>query len=409
MDMEVHAKYVLKNDTGLILHLELAETGLFFHNANFEEQNKDSSVIFENVGMDNRIPGNSCVIYPSGKVYLEEIDQVKDVPSLLEESLKSTSFSQTEETISQEKFITLFIPDAQKKIQLPIHRADKRYFPIYRETNQETLGIISEIKQERGSTTVTVRGIVQVFNHFTVPIMIHRFVNGEQHLVGEVLPNEFYNVPLNIIHDHVKDLHFSIKGYRTSIQSMSWKESPSHFNFVKSLQCDPINTYEPLYINAIRERFDVFFEVTSKYTMLSACFVIRLRPPLLLRNALPIDLIVSVAGCNVIKDRHNPSAEEDSSSVHKSSASGISGEDFLDFGEKLIKPGELLHLPTVKTASKIAENQIYIVARLVQYLEKDWSCKTLVPANPPEFGVWTFNSYDSVEVTSLQLGVRYIL
>lgn len=151
---------------------------------------------------------------------------------------------------------------------------------------------------------------------------------------------------------------------------MSWKESPSIFNFVKSLQCDPINTYEPLYINAIRERFDVFFEVTSKYTMLSACYVIRLRPPLLLRNALPIDLIVSVAGCSVMKEKsQNPSIEENLSSTRQSSTSGICGEDFLDYGEKLIRPGELLHLPTVKTASKIAENQIYIVARVRLHLD----------------------------------------
>lgn len=234
MDMEVHAKYVLKNDTGLILHLELANTDLVFHNANFQEQHKDNSVFFENISVDCSTPGNSCVLYPCGKVYLEENEdnKVKDVPSLLEETIKSSSLGTTEETSSQEKFITLYvslifmfhslicyrcfhlvylqIPDAQKKIQLPIHRADKRYFPIYRETNQEPWGIISEIKQERGSTIVTVRGIVQVFNHFTVPITIHRYVNGEPNLIGEVLPNEYFNVPLIYIHDYVKDLHFSI-------------------------------------------------------------------------------------------------------------------------------------------------------------------------------------------------------
>lgn len=44
--------------------------------------------------------------------------------------------------------------------------------------------------------------------------------------------------------------------------------------------------------------------------------------------------------------------------------------------------------------------------QLVNYLEKDWSCTTEIPAQPPEFGVWTFNAYDSVEVMSLQLGVK---
>lgn len=33
--------------------------------------------------------------------------------------------------------------------------------------------------------------------------------------------------------------------------------------------------------------------------MLSACYVIHLKPPLYLRNALPIDIRISVAGCSV--------------------------------------------------------------------------------------------------------------
>lgn len=45
--------------------------------------------------------------------------------------------------------------------------------------------------------------------------------------------------------------------------------------------------------------------------------------------------------------------------------------------------------------------------QLIQYLERDWSVKTEVPADPAEFIVWTFNSYDSAGKTSLQLGVRF--
>lgn len=47
------------------------------------------------------------------------------------------------------------------------------------------------------------------------------------------------------------------------------------------------------------------------------------------------------------------------------------------------------------------------IPQLIQYLERDWSVKTEVPAEPPEYGVWTFNSYDSAGKTSLQLGVRF--
>lgn len=118
-----------------------------------------------------------------------------------------------------------------KKLELPIHRADNRYFPIYRESNQEPWGIISEIKQEHGSTKITVRGIVQVFNHFTVPITIHRFVNGAPFEIGEIKPNEWFNVPLSYIHDTVKDLHFSISV--RSLFQIQFSDSEIRFIFLR--------------------------------------------------------------------------------------------------------------------------------------------------------------------------------
>lgn len=363
----VDAPYVVRNDTGLEIQLELEGSQFLFHNANFNPDEASSLVVFENSGnIASPIIEDitSCVIYQGGQVYLQPKPESVEHFSLLDATIKSMKY---DEKSGHEKFITLYIPEVQKRIQLPIHRADKRYFPMYRETNQEPWGIISEISIEMGSTFVTIRGIVQVFNHFTVPITINRYVNGALTEIGYVLPNESFNVPLNCIHDSSKDIHFSIAGYRTSTQGINWKESPGNSMLVKSLQCDPINTYEPLYINAIRERFDVFFEISSKFTILSACHVIRLRPPLLLRNALPIDLVVSVAGCSVTRERKNPereqSLDEDMTSAHQNST-GIEGEDFLDYGEKLIKPGELLHLPTVKTAAKNSDNLMYIVARV---------------------------------------------
>lgn len=432
----VDAPYVLRNDTGLELQLELNGTEFLFHSANFVPRVKNELVLFENLHLletPNVDDITSCIIYPGGRVYLQPKIDTKNTFSLLDTTIQSMSHN---DKVGQEKFITLYIPEVQKRLQLPIHRADKRYFPIYRDTKQEPLGIISEITVELGSTVVTIRGIVQVFNHFTVPITIHHFINGRAIEIGSIQPNESFNVPINFIHGASKEIYFSIAGYRTSTQGISWKESPGNSTFVKSLQCDPVNTYEPLYVNAIRERFDVFFEVSSKFTILSACYLIRLRPPLILRNALPIDLIVSVAGCSVARDRdrnyREQSIDEDMTSAHQNSSS-VRGEDFLDYGEKLIKPGELLHLPTVKTSSKNSDNLMYIVARvrtkifilskknyiinqrllfhsfmqLVQYLERDWSIKTEIPADPAEFIVWSFNSYDSAGSTSLQLGVRF--
>ncbi|XP_070507341.1 intermembrane lipid transfer protein Vps13 isoform X3 [Chironomus tepperi] len=410
-DEVIHAPYVLRNNTGLEIQLELNGTEFVFHDSNFKPHKKSDFVVFENLHIletPNIEDISSCVIYSCGQVYLQPKQDSMSSFSLLDTTIKSMTYS---EKTGQEKFITLYIPEVQKRIQLPIHRADKRYFPLYRDTSQEQLGLISEVTIEMGSTIVTVRGILQVVNHFTIPITIHHFSGENVMEIGTVKPDEYFNIPIQYIHDSHKEIYFSIAGYRTSTQGLSWKESPGNSEaFVKSLQCDPINTYEPLYINAIRERFDVFFEVTSKITMLSACYLIRLRPPLILRNALPVDLIVSVSGCSVSKERDRNykelSIDEHMTSAHQNSSS-VRGEDFLDYGEKLIKPGDLLHLPTVKTATKNSDSSMYIVARIIQYLERDWSLKTEIPADPAEFIVWTFNSYDSSGSTSLQLGIHF--
>lgn len=352
----VDAPYILKNETGLEIQLELEGSEFKFHSANFVNRELNEFVIFSQVSTMKPEDVSTCIIYPGGKVFLElKSDKVQEFSSLsMHEGAQ----------ISQEKFIKLFIPEAQKHLQLPIHRADKRYFPIFRDSNQDALGLISEILIEMGSTVVTIRGILQIFNHFTVPVQIHSNMAGRLIEIGTVLPNEFFNVSLANIHANNKDLHFSILGYRTSTQGINWKENLPNNNLVKTLQCDPINSFEPLHINAIREKFAVFSEVSSKYTYASACYVIRLRPPLLLRNALPIDISVSVAGSSAANEKRNdvdPTAIDSLSSTIVSS-SGIVGEDILDHGEKLIRPGEVLHLPTVKVSSK--HDTMYIVLKV---------------------------------------------
>lgn len=196
-------------------------------------------------------------------------------------------------------------------------------------------------------------------------------------------------------------------------------------------QIHSLNNRNHTHLQAIREREEVYHEVTSKYTMLSACYVINLKPPLYLRNALPIDIQISVAGCTVSQTENVTALTEltNDSQVNRrpDMNASLTKADFLDYGEKVVKPGDLLHLPTVKTTAKEGDRRSLLVVRvrermnwfsifqifndfislqLVQYLEKDWSCKTEIPAIPPEFAVWSFCSYDSEEKMSIELGVK---
>lgn len=104
--------------------------------------------------------------------------------------------------------------------------------------------------------------------------------------------------------------------------------------------------------------------------MLSACYAIHLKPPLYLRNALPIDISISVAGCTVANTDDVTEAKETSqvdggTPVKKNVGLELSPrDDFLDYGEKVVKPGDVLHLPTVKTTVKEGDNKSYLVARV---------------------------------------------
>ncbi|EAT37516.1 AAEL010508-PA [Aedes aegypti] len=389
---EIVAPYTVQNDTGQDIKINFVRGDFLIHSSHLQSNRVDELIAIEQTG-DQEV--SSCIVMPNGRLHLEPREKDCDLSML--------TVMQDNENSTKKKFLKVIIGDTEKELTLPVYKSDKRYFPVYRKTDQDPWAIISEVKIDHGATVVVLRGIVQIYNHFTAPIYVHQYIEHEKYLVGEVRPGGFFNVPLYFLYNHM-DLHFSMKGYHSSAQGISWKESPNNLNLIKSLQCDPIRTFEPFYINAVRERHGVFHEVTSKHTMMSACFEIHLRPPLMLRNALPIGLTISVAGCSV---RRELEADIVTSTESLSNASTIVGEDYLDYGEKLLRPGELLHLPTVKTAARSATETSYIVARLVNYLEKDWSCTTEIPAQPPEFGVWTFNAYDSVEVMSLQLGVKY--
>lgn len=383
---ETDAPYVVKNDTGETIVLDLKASGFLLHPA---------SLLNSTTKTESGSDVDVFILEPDSSAYLQ--------PKMSQELDISFNVSQSRMNKTHDKYLHIQIGNIGKSLIIPVYKADYRYFPLYRESQNEAWAIISEVKINLNVINITIRGIVQVFNHFTAPISMYFMNNGEYQFIGEVPPNDTFNIPLKIIYAPKKDIYFSLFGYKPSAQGMSWKENAGTHSLSKNLQCDPVTTYEPFFITAIREREEAFHEVTSKYTMMSASYTIHLRPPLSLRNSLPIPIRICVSGCSVAKEKQVSETSINSSNT----ASTVAGEDFLDYGEKLVNPGEILHLPTVKTSSKTKDIQTYIVVKLSQYLEKDWSCTTEITTQTSEYVIWTFNSYDSFELMSLQLGVRY--
>lgn len=54
------------------------------------------------------------------------------------------------------------VGEIDKELQLPIHRSDQRYFPLFRDTKQEPWAIISNVQTQYGSKVITLHGVLTV-------------------------------------------------------------------------------------------------------------------------------------------------------------------------------------------------------------------------------------------------------
>ncbi|XP_017019677.1 intermembrane lipid transfer protein Vps13-like [Drosophila kikkawai] len=385
------APYMLENDTGYDVELDLRK-GMFMlhdmHNQLASVMPSTSSLFLSNYSVDVKPSAIDIVIIASGgRAYL----QTKDLSMLT-----------SEEDVDDYSLYVTIRDMGDIEIALPVSKSDTRFFNLMTSSVSEPYGIVSEVKQVYGTTKVNIHGVVSIHNHFTCHIDVYRrnthptVDNFQDIFVGRVKRGQVFHVPLHAIYADVKELYFSMRGYRTSDQGFAWNSNLSEADYSNQLHCNPTKTYEPLYINVRRKKTEIYHEYSNKYTILSAFYTIHLRPPLYLRNALPIEIMVSVAGCSVSKDGLNAQ-----SSMQFSGESHIR-EEFLDYGEKTIKPGSVLHLPTVRLSS----TKSFLVVRMMQYLEKDWSCVTEISEDTGDVDTWVFSSYDSAMKVNKSLYVK---
>ncbi|TDG48268.1 hypothetical protein AWZ03_005223 [Drosophila navojoa] len=391
---EVTAPYVVINDTGFDITLNL-ECGVFtLHEVHRGGKLTNNALVLHAINsaedqLVDPVDIKSCTISPGGKAYL----QTKDMSTISESQIDDYNL-----------YVTL--GDLSDEIVLPVSKADTRYFPLPNTALPEQWAIVSQVKLEYGTTKINIHGVLSLLNHFTRPVEVLRRHETENRFirVGVAKPNEVFNVPLHAIYASDKELYFSIKGYNTSAQSLSWYINPSDMNYESQVQCEPIDAFEPLNMNLQRRKHEIFFENTNKYRLRSAHYMVHIRPPLSLRNCLPIDIKVSVAGC--LGRQTNTDTAGRGSTDKPDVEERYEKQDFLDFGEKGVNPGHILHLPTVRTTANGKEAKSVLVIRLLQYLEKDWSHASEIPDPSDDVTVWTFSSYDSDVKMEMDLFVR---
>ncbi|XP_020292498.1 vacuolar protein sorting-associated protein 13C isoform X2 [Pseudomyrmex gracilis] len=349
------APYVLRNETGLPMILDLEHS--VFKIFDDESRMKDDSSSYMEVILET---GASIELAPKTSKF--------DTHVL--EQLKAETVKDREDS----KF-TVSFKGIQGKLAIPMLRADKRFFFLkYRKDGSEEWGIVSDVIVEEGSTIVTLRSILQVYNHFSQPISVYYMTKrgNEVECVGTVAPDDKLNLPLDAVYtsSNIYWLFFNVDGYMVSVEPFIWKDLQKTVSMTKLLKCEPRakqDDREPFYIQAVGEIEQVYFENTMRHTMASTIYNVHLYPSVYLKNFLPIDIIICLPG----------TAQE-----------------------TLLEASASLQLSTIDP------NKSSIIIKLPNYLEKDWSCKGEIVANPPEFAVWSFESFDSAQKVNLDLGMH---
>ncbi|KAJ8953002.1 hypothetical protein NQ318_015363 [Aromia moschata] len=309
---------------------------------------------------------------------VENINKSAAVPlqlKLTEEASNRIQLSKELTAYSQKKscYLHVKVKRLNWELSLPVVRADKRFFMLnYRGDGHDNWGIISDIKVDEGVTIITLRSIIQVYNHFNTPVDVYFMTTkgNELELVGTVSANSSINLPLKAVYTPTSELFFTVAGYSITCAPYVWKDLQTNLSITKLLQCphkDSTKKKEPFIFKVVGETEQVYYENTSRHTMASTCFNVHLRPAVIMTNCLPIDIIVCVDELP---------------------------EEFT------VKPGDTLQLPTVDPGRNA------LVIRIPEYLEKEWSCRQEVSEQPQEFSVWTFHSYDSAAKMTLDLGMH---
>lgn len=278
------------------------------------------------------------------------------------------------------------IVELDEDVQIPVERADKRYFPLGRKHTSSTLernvpsvaaieprGLISDVVMQDAALQIYLRSVVQVTNTLSVNVSVYYMTlsGNEVRLLGDVKPGGILRLPLQAVHTPTGEIFFSVEGFTVSVSPFIWRELQQEVKIVKLLQCDSKdkNSGEKFYLKALGTMEQVFYEHSNRHTFASSCYDIVLKPAVKLQNCLPVDIVVSQLGLK---------------------------------RTQTFKPGEMFHL------SHLAPNKASVVIMIENYLDKCWVCTKNLPDAESELSVWTFESHDSPAVMTLELGMHSV-
>ncbi|CAD6244856.1 GSCOCG00013505001-RA-CDS [Cotesia congregata] len=304
------APYVLKNETGLKLTLDLQASNFVILDKNLQPEGKEDDKYKE------------VVLETAATIQLAPLVDKRD--SVMLEQMR------TSVQMNNDYNLMINFDGIDNQLVIPVLRADKRFFSLkYRKESSEEWGIISDVVVENGSTVVALRSVLQVHNHFTETVSVYYMTKRGNEVEC---------------------------GYMVSVEPFVWKDLQKTLSMTKLLKCEPRNkqSKEPFYmqiifttvaiacilynnnnisllcnffnwsskiknvfnfnnsdktINSINSTINfkaplqvvgeieqVYFENTTRHTMSSTIYNIHLYPSVYLKNFLPIDIVIILPG-----------------------------------------------------------------------------------------------------------------
>ncbi|XP_055946551.1 intermembrane lipid transfer protein Vps13-like isoform X4 [Argiope bruennichi] len=276
-----------------------------------------------------------------------------------------------------ETFFNIMINEEDMTVERRISVActDKRFFQLPRITYPgNRWGFVISILSLYGSKFITFHSILQVHNHFSVPIDIYFMKPSLNELEWCCCadPNKTEYIPLHAVYTSTSELFFKPKhldsSYTLSLPPFVWRDLTDDPSTQKIVHCkDKKGPGKPFYMSVAGEAERIYYEETNRKTMASSLYKLNITPTVVLRNLLLYPINYSMQGVN---------------------------EDY-----KLAE-GESSDLWAVDL------DKIGLEIRLNNYLDRNWSCFKVLKKEMDELSIWPFESPSSDKTLYLELGMH---
>ncbi|CAL4058718.1 unnamed protein product, partial [Meganyctiphanes norvegica] len=327
------APFRVVNNTGMKINVLLHESTF-----QIREQN------FENVTLEN----------------LTYVDLFETKPATPKHK---RAFSLISETGLKDRSIKIQVPSLNGECNIPVTRADKRYFVIDNKERGEAWGLVATISVDGGCKIITLSSSVQVKNYLDVDVEVYYMMEhgNEVDFALKLSPGEEQRLPLHAVHTPSGEIFFAVNGHSVSIVPFVWRGLQNRICEVQELRCNPRNMQEvhatPFIISASGTVEQILYEDTSRRTLKSVLYCIELHPAMVLYNLLPVSLSLDSPGTTDTKS--------------------------------WVMPGNSKYL------NKAVRGACYLEIQINDYQGRDWVCGKSIELEPLHASVWTFTSHPS--------------